>query len=104
MLFIGSYGGQISESMKALNDTDSYEDTSDYQSVESIHNNNGYYDHSPTEFYPMIPEQKYRPPLDNICRSMYTKFVCPLISKENSILMLNYILLFTKLNFSYFAL
>ena len=61
--------------MKALNnETDAYEDTSDYQSVESLHNNS-YYDHSPTEFYPMIPEQKYRPPVDNIYRSMYT-IVC----------------------------
>lgn len=54
--------------MKALNEGEAYEDTSDYQSVDSLHNNS-YYDHSPTEFYPMIPEQKYRPPVDNICRS-----------------------------------
>ena len=66
-----SYGSQISESMKALNnETDAYEDTSDYQSVESLHNNS-YYDHSPTEFYPMIPEQKYRPPVDNIYRNPF---------------------------------
>lgn len=65
-----SYGGQISESMKALNEGEAYEDTSDYQSVDSLHNNS-YYDHSPTEFYPMIPEQKYRPPVDNICRNPF---------------------------------
>lgn len=65
--------------MKALNnETDVYEDTSDYQSVESLHNNS-YYDHSPTEFYPMIPEQKYRPPVDNIYRSMYTTFLFDLV-------------------------
>ncbi|XP_063439575.1 transforming protein p54/c-ets-1-like isoform X1 [Mytilus trossulus] len=65
-----SYGGQISESIKALNESETYEDTSDYQSVESLHNNS-YYDHSPTEFYPMIPEQKYRPPIDNMCRNPF---------------------------------
>lgn len=70
IIFTGSYGGQISESMKALNDSEAYEDTSDYQSVDSLHSNS-YYDHSPTEFYPMIPEQKYRPPVDNICRSKF---------------------------------
>ncbi|XP_060081460.1 protein C-ets-1-like isoform X1 [Ylistrum balloti] len=71
--------GQISESMQALNDINSdnivngnsFDDSSDYQRLE----HNSYYDHSP-EFYPIIPEQKYRPnipPPENMCRNQYMR-------------------------------
>ncbi|XP_021366639.1 protein c-ets-1-B-like isoform X3 [Mizuhopecten yessoensis] len=71
--------GQISESMQALNDVNgdniingnSFDDSSDYQRLE----HNSYYDHSP-EFYPIIPEQKYRPtipPPENLCRNQYIR-------------------------------
>ncbi|XP_067679300.1 transforming protein p54/c-ets-1-like isoform X1 [Haliotis asinina] len=72
----GSY--PISESLQTLNDMSSggggggsYEDTSDYQSLE----HSSYYDQSPTDFYPMMPEQKFRPPTSlhakNLCRGQY---------------------------------
>lgn len=66
---------QITDSIQALSDVSpSYEDNSDYQSVESIHQ--GFYgDYSPTEFYPMIPESKFHLPtpsvMKNMCRSQF---------------------------------
>ncbi|KAJ8316355.1 hypothetical protein KUTeg_006369 [Tegillarca granosa] len=68
---------QIVESMQALNNdvsseivNSNYEDTSDYQSLENV-NQNSYYDHSPTDFYPIMQEQKFRPPIpgpENLCQ------------------------------------
>ena len=59
VLFTGSF--QISDSIQALSDcSPSYDGNSDYQSLtEEVHR--GFFDHSP-ELYPMVPEQKYRPP------------------------------------------
>ena len=63
-LFAGSF--QISDSIQALSDVSpSYESSPDFQSLgDEAHR--GYFDHSP-ELYPMVPEQKYRPP-PNMCR------------------------------------
>lgn len=63
--FTGQY--QISDSMQALSEVSGGYDEN-YQSLEEIHG--GYYgDQSPTEFYPMMQEQKYRPPpLKSMCR------------------------------------
>lgn len=55
--------------MQALSDVSGgYEDN--YQSLDDVHQ--GYYgDQSPTEFYPMMQEQKFRPPpLKNMCRGI----------------------------------
>ena len=66
-MFAGSF--QISESIQALSDcSPTYEGNSDYQSLnEDVHR--GFFDHSP-ELYPMVPEQKYRPP-PNMCRGRF---------------------------------
>ncbi|KAL4228759.1 Protein C-ets-1 [Mactra antiquata] len=64
------YQTQLSDSMQALSEVSAgYEEN--YQSLDDVHQ--GYYgDQSPTEFYPMMQEQKYRPPpLKNMCRGQY---------------------------------
>ena len=57
---------RISESIQALSDVSpGYEGSPEYQSLsDEVHR--GFFDHSP-ELYPMVPEQKYRPP-PNMCR------------------------------------
>lgn len=67
-MFLSTGQYQVSESIQALNDlSPAYEDN--YHSLEDIPQS--YYgDQSPTDFYPIMPEQKYRaPPMaKNMCR------------------------------------
>ncbi|XP_052254302.1 protein C-ets-1-like [Dreissena polymorpha] len=58
---------QMSDSLQALNDlSPTYEEK--YHSLEDVQQG-GYGDQSPTDFYSMLPEQKYRPqPMKNMCR------------------------------------
>lgn len=60
---------RISESIQALSDVSpGYEGSPEYQSLsDEVHR--GFFDHSP-ELYPMVPEQKYRPP-PNMCRAPF---------------------------------
>ena len=66
---LGSY--QISESMQTLNGmngesvlngNNGFHDDSEYHRLDTTPSQNGFYDNQ-TEFYPQVPEQKYRPPL-----------------------------------------
>ena len=63
----GSY--QISESMQALNGVSGeavlngqYHPDDEYHRLEP-NQSQGYLDSNQTEFYPSVPEQKYRPPM-----------------------------------------
>ena len=73
LLYFTGNAFQLSETMQTLSDVVSaYEDNSDYHSLEGIQHS--YYgDQSPTEFYPMLPEQKYRPPplKSSMCRGQF---------------------------------